>query len=128
MFDNEFPNTLDPLLYITLLVTVCTTNVCAVKVFATVKFPAKEAVAAYEALNTDIDDVCEFCTNELVWLFCTNELVWLVNTTFEPFNERDPVTITEPVAFILPFPVVDKEISLSLVKLLINKLLPVVYK
>ena len=64
VLDNELPNTLDPELYSVDAVTVCTTNVCAVKIPATLKLFAKDDVWAYDALTA-------FKIYEAVWAFCT---------------------------------------------------------
>ena len=47
---------------------------------------------------------------------------------FEPDTVRDPVTCTFEGNWIIPFPEEEIIMFLLLVKLLINKLLPVVYR
>jgi hypothetical protein len=84
-------------------------------VFDTVKSEANEEVAAYDALNTDIDDVCEFNTNAVA-VYPSKKLasdadiakdaevefnVYEADTAKEevPFNEPviPPVTVKDPV-------------------------------
>jgi hypothetical protein len=78
---SEFPNTFEPLEYVTLDEIVFTTNVVAVNVFATLKFDAYDEVAAYD------DDAA-------------NEAV----PDMEPVMEDAviaPVTVREPVTVLL---------------------------
>ena len=62
VFANKLPNLVEPVTNSCDEVIVCTTIVWAVKVPATVKLFAYDDVAANDALNTDIDDVCEVST------------------------------------------------------------------
>jgi hypothetical protein len=56
---NDDPNRVDPVTKSTELVIVCTTNVCAVKLPATVNAFANDAVCAFDALSAYDADATE---------------------------------------------------------------------
>jgi hypothetical protein len=86
------PNLVLPVTKSTLDVIVCTTNVCAVNVDATVNAFAKDAVCAETAFDAD----CAKATNEAVCAKATNEAVaaYDADKAFEP--EITPVVVIAP--------------------------------
>jgi hypothetical protein len=80
VFPNIDPNLVDPVTKSTLDVIVCTTNVCAVNVPATVNAFANEAVCAETAFDADTAKA----TNDAVCAFATNDAVDANNTGAEP--------------------------------------------
>jgi hypothetical protein len=107
VFDNEFPNTLDPELYITLEVIVCTFNVCAVNVPATVKLFANDevndVVANEELVAFEANDA--LVANEELVAFEANDALVANDeeTAFKTYdavaacNANDDVPNNEPV-------------------------------
>jgi len=101
VFANEFPKTLDPLEYITLDVTCCTFNVCAIISPATVKLFANDDV---NDVIANEDEVAFAANDEEVALDANDELVAVVakealTTPFSPLPSpvKDPVN--DPVLY-----------------------------
>lgn len=96
---NALPNTLDPLEYITEDVIVCTTIVCAVNVFLTVKLSAEDAVAAFRAYDADkaYDALAAFKTYDAVDAVPKSEPVYPPNDVELPVIIRLPDIMALPV-------------------------------
>ena len=86
------PNLVLPVIKLTLLVIVCTTNVCAVKVEATVNAFANDAVAAETAFDAD----CAKATNDAVAAYDA--------------DATEPDSVMLPEAIILPVTVSEPDI------------------
>ena len=93
---NNDPNRVEPVTKSTELVIVCTTNVCAVKVEATVNAFANDAVAAETAFDAD----CAKATNDAVCAVSTKDAVCAAKA-FDALAAND-AEATEPDSVILP--------------------------
>jgi hypothetical protein len=90
VLESKDPNRVEPVTKSTLDVIVCTTNVCAVKLPATVNVFAKDAVAAETAFDAD----CAKATNDAV---AANDA-----EAIEPEMEMPPEAVIPPLIFTLP--------------------------
>ena len=90
MFPNIDPNRVLPVTKSTELVIVCTTNVCAVKVEATVNAFANDAVAEETAFDAD----CAKATNDAVAAYDADAIE--PDSVMLPELIILPVTVSEP--------------------------------
>jgi hypothetical protein len=110
VFPNIDPNRVDPVTKSTELVIVCTTNVCAVKVEATVNVFANDAVAEETAFDADCakatnDAVCALATNDAVCAKATNDAVAAYDA-----DATEPDSVMLPELIILPVTVSEPDI------------------
>jgi hypothetical protein len=90
VFPNIDPNRVEPVTKSTELVIVCTTNVCAVKLPATVNAFANDAVAAETAFDAD----CAKATNDAVAAYDADAIE--PDSVILPEVNILPVTVSEP--------------------------------
>jgi hypothetical protein len=90
VLEAKDPNLVDPVTKSTELVIVCTTNVCAVKVEATVNAFANDAVAAETAFDAD----CAKATNDAVSAYDADATE--PDSVMLPEVIILPVTVSEP--------------------------------
>jgi hypothetical protein len=91
------PNRVEPVTKSTLDVIVCTTNVCAVKLPATVNVFANDAVCAETAFDAD----CAKATNDAVEAYDAEaiepEMDMPPEAVIPPLTSKLPDTVSEPV-------------------------------